>query len=58
MRLTIRRVYARLAGSLSAPSDPYGPPSENAALCGLPLDGSGALLVQGLFSCSVGSGSE
>ena len=58
MRLTIRRVYARLAGSLSAPSDPYGPPSENAALCGLPLDGSGALPVQGLFSCSVGSGSE
>jgi predicted ester cyclase len=32
--------------------------TKNAALCGLHLDGSGALLVQGSITCSVGSGSE
>lgn len=37
---------------------PFRPPCEKAALCGLHLDGSGALLVQDPISCSVGGGSE
>ena len=58
MRLTIGRVYARLAGFYWRLRPPCGPPDENAALCGLHLDGSGALLAQGPIACSVGGGSE
>ena len=58
MRLAIGRVYARLGCLYRRLRPPYGLPHESAALCGLPVDGSGALLVQGTIACSVGGGSE
>jgi len=58
MRLAIGRVYARLGCLYRRLRPPYGLPHESAALCGLPVDGSGALFVQGTIACSVGDGSE
>ena len=58
MRLAIGRVYARLGCLYRRLRPPYGLPHESAALCGLPVDGSGALFVQGLIACTVGCGSE
>jgi len=52
------RVYARVAVPYRRLRLPCGPLHGNAALCGLPLDGSDALLVQRPIACSVGRGSE